>query len=369
MSIEKVSEDEENEISRINKLMCEEIIKNNGKCHGFMTMGFPANNELIQDLVNIARMDIPSDWVDEFQEYKEMGDYKIEGEWSDEAILNGDVEANQKATELKIINGWYNFNNYEKRIKNTNKEITSILDELEYHGGIVASSDYNNKILSDLGLSAEQLRNVYCSHIYSLYDLPYVDDEILPADEEKWDKENKDFYEKYEPIVEAMTDEEFNKCCDLLLDESLPCIYADAIEEAVGLKTNQAWKFDPLLNAMYGYGEEYKEEFMEDFEKQYSNFKNLVGEEEFNRANMYLNMTKKSINEIYNNSNSLKGYDKQQVDDYFKHNNISEDKLINQLKVVNKDIGLEKFVNDLRKSKEGHEKENTNYKSKSTGRT
>lgn len=154
--------DFKNEIERIDDLIEDYIISNNGKCPGFISSTITSNDKAISNLVNIMRMDYPLDWVDPYLS-KIYDDGAVDAIisnskylWSESPIFESDLDANIKATELNIINGCYNFAGWEDLYSTNDSALRDTLDILS-DNGIIANTEYNNSILEDLGLTKDIL--------------------------------------------------------------------------------------------------------------------------------------------------------------------------------------------------------------------
>lgn len=361
-AIAKYDDRTNKELLRIHDLIVANILKNHGKCTGFIESTILSDNVLVNSLVNIRRMDIPCEFEDQFDDITN----DVELNWPSEPMIDGDNSANDIAYGLDIIGGWYDFYNYENKYKPNDRDLIRALDEIE-RDGVIACTEHNISVLNDLGLSKNTLDMFYHNGFKTLYDLPNFDDDILPDDENEWSEDDKAFYFKYEPLVESMTEQEFNKCCDLLNDETIPCLYGDAIEDVLGIKKDNAWKFDPFMNAMYGYGEEYKEDYMKELENKHNKLLQLTGSDDYLKAEWFLKENDLSINDIIDENGN---YEKDKVDNYYKtHDEPNNDDWITYLSLVgSKASGIQDFLDSLNKSKDGKDREYSNYKKRTMGK-
>lgn len=391
--LNKIDELGSQEIQRLHDLILAQTLKNKGECVGFIDSTILSDNLLVNNLINIRRMDTPYEFEDDFIEHCQNEGYNIENKWPAKAMFDSDLSANKAALELGFISGWYDFCNYETKLKGLDYNLVKALAEIELDG-VVACTDHNHMVLNMLGLSDEMLNKFYHNGYKTLYDLPNFDN-ILPSDEADWSEDDIAFYQNYEPLVNSMSEKEFNKCCDLLNDETIPCVYSDAIKEALGIKSDNAWKFDPLMNSMYGYGEEYKQDYinsmnnpetqgrdglLESHEKEvdmeymddnllakHNKLAEEIGVDEYNKTLWFMEQNDLTIDDVLDEKGNYKA---DLVSNYFKsHEEPTNDQWLKYLEVLGDNVsGFAEWLKDINKSKDGKDREFTNFKNRSMGK-
>lgn len=151
------------EIKRIDDSIINIIGDSNGQCNGYISSNINSSNDLINSLVNIRRMDNPLDYVDPYLssvfEDDKLGDIvneKLLG-WDYAPVFDSDLSACLKAIQDGVIDGIYDFTNWDVKIDISDIALSSVLDELEADG-VIAISEHNNNILHALGLSDSVLK-------------------------------------------------------------------------------------------------------------------------------------------------------------------------------------------------------------------
>ena len=167
------------EIKRIDDFIIKLISDKDGVCNGYISSNIVSSNDLINSLVNIRRMDNPLDFVDPYLssvfEDDKLGDIVNNNllDWDYEPIFDSDLSACLKAIQDGVIDGIYDFTNWDNKININDNSISDVLDELE-NDGVVVMSDYNNKILHDLGLSDSVLNEFIVNTDDLLFNTNYL---------------------------------------------------------------------------------------------------------------------------------------------------------------------------------------------------
>jgi len=163
---ENIDENTLIEIQRIEDLIEDDIKLLEGACTGFVPSTINSKNNKVNSLVNIRRMEKP---IHYFESYREkvfefapfslneehgLDSYLSALDWTDKPIFESDIDANIEATMLGMIDGYYDFSDWENvfyGIGFRDKEIEPALDEMKADG-VIAKTDHNDAILHSLGL-------------------------------------------------------------------------------------------------------------------------------------------------------------------------------------------------------------------------
>ena len=152
------------EISRITTEIINLIKNNNGVCPGFDSSIISSDNELVNCLVNIRRMDAPDEYVTLLAKagFDPNDTSFVSLGWNNTPVFDSDISANIEAIKLGIIDGFYDFSSWENKISKNHSvkdyKLFEALDEIE-NDGVIAKTKYNISILKELGLSNIELND------------------------------------------------------------------------------------------------------------------------------------------------------------------------------------------------------------------
>jgi len=161
---DELAEKTQSECKRIHDHLVKYIKDNHGKCPGMVESIISSDDDLVNSLVNIRRMDVPVEFLDMYDEAiqdpsVDLNSLISKNTWSNDSMYISDIEASAVAVKLGYIDGIYDFSEWEDALYDISFDLAKKLDQIA-DDGVIAKTEHNKEILLSLGLSEKDLYNM-----------------------------------------------------------------------------------------------------------------------------------------------------------------------------------------------------------------